>query len=207
MELIAILSDSQRFLNSTSYRLADLATLHNMCMKTNAVTMSYALFDMKSYVKKGDDQALVVQQVGKLMYKNVVSFQNELEPLQPFLVRCLAKEIPLLTEFIATLQPEEFTDIRRGGLQQARNGVLSIYYGNLQILSNPDLKKPFKEKIVEALADAAAPLASIIQPAARQQIWDLATTIQKTRSGTMDSNLRKIIEVMSATECVGLCKL
>lgn len=205
--LISTLSDNKRFLNQASYQQGDLLALMDMCKKTNAITMSYALFDMKSHVKQGDDQTVIVQQVAKLMGMNILSYQNELEQLHPFLIRCFARSVPLLSEFTATLKPEEFTEVRRGGIQQARNGILSIYYGHLQAISYPELRKSFKEKSSQALAEAAIPFASMIQPAARKQIVDMATNTQKSTSGEIASNLRKIIDAMSATECTGLCKI
>lgn len=205
--LLSTLSDNKRFLNPASYQQRDLLTLMDMCKKTNTISMSYALFDMKSHVKDGDDQAVIVQQVTKLMGMNILSYQNELEQLHPFLIRCFAITVPLLSEFAATLKPEEFTKVRLEGLQQVRNGVLSIYYGHLQAINFPELGKSFKAKSVQALAEAAIPFATIIQPAARQQIVELATATQKSTSGEIARNLRKIIDAMSTTECTGLCKL
>jgi len=206
-ELIGTLSDSQRFLNSTTYQTADLMTLINMCTKTNVISKSYTLFDAKSYLKQGDDQAVIAQQLAKLMGTNILSYQNELEQLYPFMIRCFATAMPLLSDFVATLKPEEFTEVRRGGLQQTRNGVLYIYNGHLQAINFPEIKKSFKEKTVQALAETAVVFATIIQPAARQQIVALANIAQKNASGEMINNLQKIIDAMSTTECTGLCKL
>ncbi|PXX41415.1 hypothetical protein [Undibacterium pigrum] len=205
--LISTLSDNKRFLNPASYQQGDILALMGMCTKTNEIAMSYALFDMKSHVKKGDDQAVVVQQIRKLMGTNIMAYQHELEQLHPFVIRCMATAVPLLTEFTAKLKPEEFTEVRRSGLQQARDGILTAYYGYLQAISYQELKQSFREKSSQALAEAAIPFASMIQPAVRKQIVDMATATQKNASGEIASNLRKIIDAMSATECTGLCKL
>jgi len=42
------------------------------------------------------------------------------------LIRCLAKQIPLLGDFVVSLPPPELTDVRRAGIQGARQGAADV---------------------------------------------------------------------------------
>ncbi|MDR1887772.1 MAG: hypothetical protein LBQ81_00005, partial [Zoogloeaceae bacterium] len=123
--IIATLSDSERFLVKPDFRLEHFDVLMDMCGKANHAVMSYLLFNLKSHVDVKADPVTVASQVAKAMGYNTYMFQNELEFLQPFNIRCMARLVPLLTEFASNLKPEERTDIRRAGVQQTQNGAFS----------------------------------------------------------------------------------
>jgi hypothetical protein len=106
-EIIATLSDI-RFLSSNRYQMKDMGGLMDLCDQSNKAVMSYVMFDVKSVINPQSDPQQMAARLAPLMEKNVRTFQNELGELQPFLFRCLAKEIPLLTEFAqaSILRPE-----------------------------------------------------------------------------------------------------
>lgn len=206
-ELIATLSDSERFLDSTTYRLKDLGSLIDICTKSNAVVMSYALFDLKRHREQNMTVFSAAQLVQKVMVKNFLRYQEEMEQLQPFLFRCYAKQIPLLGEFIATLKPEEFTATRRGGLQQARNGIFEAYYSGVLIASGPAfLKESYRIKMLQTLAETAPQFASLMQLTARRKMLEIVNPSQDTVSDALKVHVRKIADAMSDTTCTGLCR-
>jgi len=94
-DLIRVLSDSKRCLDETTYEMKDLVVLGDVCGQANAAVMSYGLFDHAKAIDRQADATRVALQVAQLMERNVVRFQAELQQLPPFLVRCLAKGIPL----------------------------------------------------------------------------------------------------------------
>lgn len=201
--LINTLSDNKRFLNPA----ADMDAVLNICKKNISIVMSYRLFDIKMNAEEGGDKVAVAEQIEKLKYKNILLFQDELEQLLPFTIRCTAVQVNFVTALIKTSKPEQFTETHRIVLRQARNGIFLAYVSAIPNIDNPDLKISYKEKNFQALAEAALPVASFLQPADRQKILNVAMTTQKTASDAMQENLRKIIDAMSAVECTGLCKL
>lgn len=206
-ELIAVLSDSSRFIANATYRTENLGDLMAMCDKANRLVMAYVLFDLKTHVDRKAAPTQIARQVNLLMARNTVAFQNELALLQPFSLRCLARTIPLLTDFVAALPPGEFTPTRRAGLQQARNGILETYYGLLYTANAPQLDDSYRTRIFEVLAETAAPYASTLPPRTRQGIVAQAQAVQQDVPAKLQPHLSTIIDAMSQPECTGLCKL
>lgn len=206
-QLISVLSDNSRFLDSATYQLKDLGLLMDMCGRANSLVMSYALFDMKKHIDPKASPTQVALQVRNLMVKNALAYQDELERLQPFSVRCMAREIPLLGDFVASLKPNEFTYVRRAGLRQARTGIFETYYGFLQAANDSSLKESYRARLLEALSETAKPYSSILQLAARQQVVGLAKMVQRNASASLEPHLASIIDAMSSSACTGLCNL
>ncbi len=205
-EMISTLSDSERFLDSIPYHLKDIDFLMKVCEKANAAVMSYSLFDLKNNIDNKADPKVVALQVAELMERNIQSFQDELAQLQPFTVRCMAKQIPLITEFLQSLKPEEFTNVRREGVKKMREGMFGSYFGFLQITNNLSLKESYRANLLKAISETATLNSSILHLKERRQILDLVIAIKDKASDSMHSHLEKIAQAMSQTGCEGLCK-
>ena len=206
-ELISTLLASQHVLESTTYQIENLGTLMDICGSANAVVMSYMLFDLKNSVNPKTDPTPVAHQVQKVMENNLLAFQEELGQLQPFLLRCMAKQIPLMTAFMKSLKPEELTNIRLAGLQQHRDGVFSVYFGFLQNINNPSLEESYRAKILQTLAETATEYSSVLKPTARQQIIALANSVGLKTSNVFHRYLDAIIKAMTESACNGICIL
>jgi hypothetical protein len=205
-DLILVLSDSKRYLDETTYEVKDLRLLADVCGKANAAVMLYALFDLGNAIDRKADATRIALQVAQLMERNVERFQDELQHLQPFLLRCLAKQIPLLNDFIVSLPPAEFTDVRRAGVQNTRQGAFAVYYGFLQAANNRGLKEPYKEAVFSAMAENAAQYASILQPTTRRQVADVAASMSAVVHGRLRDYIEQILRAMKDTRCEGLCR-
>lgn len=206
-ELISVLSDSNRFLNAASRETKDLNDLMEICGKANAVSMKYALFGLKDAIDPKADQNEVAVRLQQLMEKNILAFQNELELVQPFLIRCLAKQNPLVNDFLKTLKPEEITEVRIQGMRMVRNGTFNMHIGYLQTLSFEGLNESYREKLLQSLSETAERYSATLQPMARQKISDIAKLLQLSSPERFRGDLQAIIEAMSVTTCDGLCKL
>jgi hypothetical protein len=204
-DVIFVLSDIQRFLNSYTYQIKDVDLLMDICGKANAAVMSYALFNLEANLDKRDDPQLIALKVQKLMERNIQTFQDELARLQPFQIQCMATGIPLISEFVESLKPEEMTDVRRDGLKKWRYGVFGMYVGWLQSINNPQLSKSYRLIILQSLADTASAFAPSLQLPVRKQILDFAKSVQSVSSNDFHLPLAKIIQAMSDMSCEGLC--
>lgn len=206
-KLLSVLSDSQGFLNSIAYETKKPNALLDICGSANAISMKYALFGLKDVIGPKTDQSKIAVLLRQVMEKNIVAFQDELELLQPFLIRCMAKQGPLLNAFLLTLKPEEITEVRVNGVRQARNGAFGMYIGLLQSLNFKGIKASYREKLLRALAETAERYSAILQPTARRQLSDFAKLVQLSSPQRFQDDLKTIIEAMSTTTCDGLCKL
>ena len=164
-------------------------------------------FDLKGNIDLKSKPNVVALQVARLGERNIRTFQNELEQLQPFLVRCMAKQIPVLTEFMLSLKPEEMTETRRAGLQKARNGLVNAYYNFLQMANSSELKESYRNKVLQAMAETAVQYSSILQLDARRKIFDIAKLGQANAPKTLRVYFKKIVNAMAEKSCEGLCRL
>jgi hypothetical protein len=205
--LISLLSDEKRFLRSQPYAVKDLGNLLELCGMANKAVMSLALFDLKAHVDPKGDPKTVAGQVVVLMQKNSETFWPQLRHLHPFLIKCMAKEVPPMTEFTVSLTPEQFTEVRRKGLEQARTGLVELFVGVLQSVGNPNYDERYRAALVQALAESAPSLASALPISARRQIRSIADAAGKSSPPIFGTYLETIRRTLDDTTCKGLCAL
>ncbi|MEG1679221.1 MAG: hypothetical protein RR326_03935, partial [Stenotrophomonas sp.] len=200
-----ILSDRQRFLDSQTYAVSNLGELMEICGQANRVTMAYALFGLKDRIDPKAAQEQIVLQMIRTMEENTLSFQQELEQLHPFLMRCLATQIEPMTGFMATLSPQELTPVRLAGLKQLRGGLLNSYIGHLQSAGNQAYRVSYRKQLLRVMAENSHLFASALQPQARQQIVDAAGNSLGEAPLESRADIEAIIVSMRDVNCTGLC--
>jgi hypothetical protein len=205
--LITSLSDSQLFLDPYVFQTKDLKELMDVCGRANKIAMAYALFDLKSRVDPKASTTEMTNQVMDTMKKNIYAYQPELEKLQPFSIRCMAKQVGPMTQFMRNLKKEELTDVRKSGLRQARTGIFGLYYGVLQTAADPNIGSSFKLTLLKTLSDTSEKFFSMMQPQARQQIVEYIKSTLPATPSPFAEHFEKISSVMSGTVCEGLCSM
>lgn len=203
--LLDVLSDRQRFLDSPTYDVGNIGELMDICGQANRISMAYALFGMKERIAANGAPDDIARQMVTLMEENVLSFQQELEQLHPFVLRCLAKEIRPLTAFATTLPPEELTPTRLAGLKQMRGGLVNSYSGHLHSIGNEALRPSYRRQVLQALAESSPSFASALQLPTRQQIAESATIMLANAPADSRADIEAIIKAMSDPDCTGLC--
>jgi hypothetical protein len=207
MSLVSTLSDEERMLGTGAYPVAELDTLMEICNVANKTIVSLSFFDLNSQVDAKGTPEQTQAAIIPLMTRNVVEFQDELKEIQPFLFRCLAKQIPPLTEFIASLKPEEFTEVRRQGLLGARRGLMKVYVGAMQARVEAGLREDYRQAILEALAETAATFASIVEVPTRGKMQEAILDAASRATGQQQLYLRRIATAFGDTKCDGLCAI
>src|SRR5262249_5038093 len=94
--------------------------------------VEFTLFDARARIGEPKDKQAAMPQVIALMGDNIAAFAPQLGRLQPFTLRCYAKEIAPMAEFVATLSPDQMTSQRSQGLLQMRNGLSDVFAGVLK---------------------------------------------------------------------------
>jgi hypothetical protein len=207
MSLVATISDEARMLGTGAHSMAELGTLMEICDVANKASMSLTLFDLKSHLDpKGtaqQQQAAVIP----LMNSNTLAFQDELKELQPFLFRCLASQVPPLTEFILSLKPADFTAVRREGLLGARSGLMQIYVGALRVGSEGQVRDDYRHAVLEALAETAATFASIVELPTRRKVHEAMLVAASKATGPDKLHLTRIATAFGDVRCDSLCAI
>jgi hypothetical protein len=205
-DVLKVLSD-ERVLTARYYGVKDLGLLLDVCGKANEVNMSYALFDLKSQMSPNAQPIEAAAKVKSVMEKNVVNFQDEISVVLPFLIKCTATQTPLLNQFMESLRPEEFTDVRRKGALQARDGMLNIYYGTLTSVADLRIKEANRLRMLAVLAETSSVFAKSLPNDRRKSISDLVNSVLRVGPDLFRSYLLKIQDSMSESICNAMCKL
>jgi hypothetical protein len=203
--LVKRVSDDARMLRQASYTVADLGVIDDVCGTANKASVSFMLFGLKSQVNPADPQQQAQQKLIALMNQNTVVFQDELEKLQPFLLRCLAREIPLATQFVASLKPEELTPVRIQGLMGIRSGLLQVYSGVLQAANDTRFREDYRTAMLSVLAETSARFASVMDLSLRRRLLDAAQAAASKASDPYKPYLTRIATGLSSESCDGLC--
>lgn len=206
-QLVAVLSDEKRFLKSAPYSKDQLKDLLQLCSVTNKALMSLALFHIKGSIDPKADRKVIVAQVSALMQKNTQSFSRHLQRLQPFMIRCTAKQVKPLSEFMASLPPEQLTPVRRKGLQRARVGFMQMFVGVVKNSGDKSLDKAYRLAIVRALAESAPDLISTLPLTARARLKSIATASRDSVPAGFESYMKQIYKALDNNVCEGLCAI
>ncbi|PMS16899.1 hypothetical protein C0Z18_22445 [Trinickia dabaoshanensis] len=204
--LLKTLSDTHRFLDDVTFDDAQLPLLMDVCGKANRNVMSYVLFGLRDHVDKSMPIATVQQAVLTLVQRNQVTYQDELSELQPFEVRCLARQTPLMARFMDKLKPEELTSIRRKGIEQTRQGLDNVVLGTLRLATDESLSMRYRSSMLKALADSASELIPMLT-------LDERAKLRTAANGTLDSApdglkiyITSIAQNLTLPTCDGLCR-
>jgi hypothetical protein len=207
MSLVKSISDESRVLKPGSYTSDELETLLDICDVANRASVSLTLFDLKTHLNQTMTQPQLQAEAVALTSRNTAVFQDELKELQPFLIRCLAKEIQPMTQFMASLKPADLTDVRRQGLAQLRSGLLQIYSGALQAANETGYRDDYRIALLAALAETTVHFVSIIQLPERKQLHDLVTIASSKIGASYKVHLTRIANALSNDICEGLCAI
>lgn len=207
--VLTVLGDSARFLNGAPFTLADMEPLMEVCSSSNKIGMSYMLHGLKQAMAgiNPQDIAAITQAVQATANRNILTFQDEVALIMPFTFRCLARQLPLMEEFITSLPPEQMTDVRRGGLRQVQNGVLTSYTGFFQALGEQGASEPNLRRLSGAMAETAPTFARALQLPQRRQLHDLAIASKARVPAALSDDLDAIAKAMADQRCGKMCGL
>jgi hypothetical protein len=200
--IIKQLSDSTRWLNSEN-----LNDISHLCEKANNVTLIYTLHGLKERlnVKEGDPQAMA-NQLKQLMAENYKKYSSELELLEPFAIRCLAKLITPMGLFIKTLKPEAVTQIRLAGVSQMKGGIINVYIGSMQSALDEKITQAHLLALLTTLSDVSDIFSEALGVGHRQLILSSAKGFKPNAPASAIDRIDRIIVSMSRTDCVKLCQ-
>jgi hypothetical protein len=202
-----ILGDYEKYLDAWAFELTDLTLLLGLCSQTHSIAVGYLLHDAKSTVDPLSPLQVQQEKTIALMNANAITFQKEFGVLQPFVVRCLATQIPLLTQFVNSLPPEQFTSIRRDGLKQMTLGATTLVIGAITSLAEPQMSDDFKTRLLVSLVKGIHAFSAAISLSNRNAILQ-AIAMRRTEIPNKYAPQIELIEAAMADQtCRDLCLL
>lgn len=205
MSLVRSVSDEGKVLRTSTYTVGELGTLFDICDVANKASVSLMLFGRQAHLSPEANQQQA--QTVALMDSNTLAFQDELRELQPFLLRCTAKQIRPMSEFITSLKPADFTDVRRQGLTQMRSGLFQMYEGALQAATDTRYSDEYRLALLAAMAENSDSFALAIELPVRRQLHELTRVAAAKAAESYKHHLDRIARSLSSEACDGLCAI
>jgi hypothetical protein len=206
-KLVGILSDEQTMLVAGTDPKEGIGADLEVCGIVNKAVASLALFDLKDNIAKTEDQQKLMSDFNGMMNRNVLMFQDELKALQPFLFRCMAKAIPKLERFVASLDREQLTDVRRGGVVKMREGILMTFDGGLAAANDATLREDYRSALLSVLAETAEAYASVMKLPERKKIAEAMGSAALSGDERYKPYLILIARAFRSEECSAICKI
>lgn len=206
-DLVQQLSDEDRMLGSAGESPDDFVVLMEICGIAGSATASLIMLGINSQVDPEANPEKNAANLVDLANANIIRFQQELQELQPFCLRCLAKSVRPLTGFIGYLEPWEITPARQAGLVQMRAGVLAMFEGILSAVGDDSYGDDYRLALVSALAETSSTLMMLTQLPVREQISVLADDVLRKSEMPYIEYLEEVIVALSDKSCDMLCSL
>jgi len=204
---LEIMKQSQDQFLIGKYSVKEFGDVVQVCGKANKFGMSYLLHDLKSITKNGKSPEAIQQKLIQLMKDNSIEYQNELKIFYPFLLECSAIEASLLEPFWASLPENQKTQIRIGGLNQIRMGVLHMYEGVLSSLGDSSWETAFNDLLMASASKKAPDFAAILTLEKRNTLLGLLEKYKATAPKKYSNDFEKIFKSFSTKECNSICRL
>ncbi len=212
-ETLAILSNKSGSFGSASFPMNEEAMDQDLCGAVNKVQAAYsmsilgidALYEEKKFPLK-DDPDNVSQIFDELMSRNTIKYQDELFPLLAFGDDCLAASVPLLTDFMARLPPEQMTQTRRQAIAKFRENMNSMALGALGNLRDPNLSEQNKTLQLKAVLRNLPVLSSVLPLKAREQLNGAVEAALPSVPKAHQAEGAALAKILTDPKCEGLCK-
>ena len=203
--LLRVLSDVDGVLGDTPYGKDDLTDLMDVCGNNTPMT-AYMMFGVNRKVTPNTTADDVTRVVTEATEKNMHRYQDELFPLMAFNIHCVARSIPALTDFVASLPESQMTQSRQHSLARSRLNAISVYMGAMLIFRDQNIASRNRTIILDALADTADVYAGMLQQNQRQSIASLAEGLRSKVDASLYAWLDRISSAMKRSDCEGLCR-
>lgn len=193
-EALRTLADSSSFLPAQSG--VDLPTLSDACDRAQAAAVAYQTFGA---LQNG-------QLVASVVVDNAAAYQDELALLQPFVARCIARQVPLAEAMLRQMDPRTVAQLRLGGLRRGQATILQLYASLATALPDARIRPATIDLLLDALAETAPVHVRALAVAARAVPRELAGAQVRER-GPKEPKWERIATAMANTRCEALCEL
>jgi hypothetical protein len=205
--LLMRLTDEERMLHGLPASVENMGKIMDICGTVNKVSVQLTLFGMKGLIDPTWNQERILAVLLPLKEKNGLRFQDEYKELLPFFLRCVVKQVPAMSQFVASLNPEEMTEIRRQGLANMSMGVLKMLSGAIIIVSNEQFNPDFRLAVASAMVETVDTYVSITQLPSRAEISKTAAAAARKTASPYREYLQRISEAFKDQTCEILCSM
>lgn len=194
--VLRVLGDAPRFLDAVRYGPDDLAVLSDLCDRDRTIITAYTGF-------RAQQQG---QFVASVVVANMLEFQEELAVLQPFLARCIARQVPVAEGLLRQLGERQAAQLRLGGLKRSQAALLQLYAGIATCLSDARFGAAYCG-LLDVMAELAPVHARALPLASRAMVTRMLPAVEQVPAGPRRQAVQRIAEAMATDRCTTLCLL
>ncbi|RYY85893.1 MAG: hypothetical protein EOO24_36105 [Comamonadaceae bacterium] len=194
--VLQVLGDTPRFLDAAAWAQGDLAALSELCDRSKAAITAYFSFGA---LQQGEFVAATV-------VRNIHAFQDELAVLQPFLARCIARQVPVAEAVLRQMGERQASQLRLGGLKRSQMSLLQLYAGLSNCFADAGFG-PAYCGLLEVMAELAPLHARALPVASRVSVLRMLPQPASLAAGPQRAAVERIVEAMRDERCTALCLL
>ncbi len=203
--LVRRIADRKQLLDEVQYQPEDFVRLQGVCGNVSSTVKSLMMSGVATPTPEGVPLDEHLKKAADQVNQNMVRHESEMAQLLPFMLRCITPQVTLAAKHFQTLRIVEITQIRLGGLQQARDGYTTMFAGSLKVIDDGDDTPELRSALISAMVDSAPALAKLLKVTQRAP---MARSIRAT-AARLDKEQRTALEQVAAvfddTRCEDLC--
>lgn len=184
----------------------DLQAILNTCGAASRISTAYTFAGVEKLKGSETNMDVLQKKLTALASANTYKYQDEIAALVAFGFPCMARATSVMTVFVESLPPEEMTDVRKQGLNQMRNGIVSMITGALTAVPDTQLSYRNKELMLSSAARNMETLVGALTITQRQKVLNVSLGVRISSPPTFNSSLDSIISLLKDEQCIGLCQ-
>lgn len=188
-----------------AFPLDGMKSFEAVCAPLNEASVKHMFVGTAALKALGLSQAQLQQRLAVMMQQNAQTYQNETVTLVVANVRCMTAHLPFVADFAAGLKPEEFTEIRRSGLEKMGHGLANAVFGLATQPLVPGSTPANSQAAMDAAVRYAADAASVTTPAYRATILSKMDQIAGRYPAAYRPAFLKVHAAFETATCEKLC--
>jgi hypothetical protein len=182
-----------------------MATFDTICAPLNEATVKHMFVGTAGLKKPGMTDAQLALLLQAATQRNALAYQNETVRLTVANLHCLTAHLPFMARFAEGLKPEEFTSIRRAGLEKTGTGLINTVFGLATQPLVPGSTPENSRMAIDAALKYAPAAVGFSIPAARQQAVRKMNVLASKVPPAFRSDFLKIRAVLQDQSCSSVC--
>jgi hypothetical protein len=201
-----IVGETMAVFGTEAFPVDGMATFDAICAPINEAAVKHMFVGTAGLKKPGMTDAQLTPLLTAAMQRNSLAYQNETVRLTVANLHCMAAHLPFMTRFVEELKPEEFTSIRRDGLEQTGKGLIKTMFGLATQPLVPGSTPENSRMAMGAALKYAPDVVGFSIPSMRQQAAQKMNVLANKVPPAFRADFLKVKAILQDQSCAMVCK-
>jgi hypothetical protein len=192
-------------IGTDAFPVSGMESFDAVCAPINEATVKHMFVGTAALKQQGLTQAQLAPALTAAMNSNARLYQNETVRLTVANLRCMTAHFPALSRFTDGLKPDEFTAIRRDGLEKMGKGLANTVFGLATQSLAPGSLPENSQMALDAAVRHAPDVVAITLPATRLGVIQRMAMLEGRVPAAYKADFLKVKTIMQDASCSGLC--